>query len=214
MTTPLTVVLADDHVVFLDALTAVLSKLGHRIEGAATTRAALVERVRSLRPDICLIDTNFSDGGAIDVLEQLEADSPDTKIMMLTADGNPDTLRRALNAGAVAYVHKTRGVSVLVEALRRVAQGELVIEGSFSGPRPASDDAPIELRRLVAYLTPRELECLALLTEGLDTTAMAGRLGVSPTTVRSHIQALLVKLGAHSRLEAAALAIRHGLVSA
>jgi two-component system nitrate/nitrite response regulator NarL len=213
MSDPMTLVLGDDHTVFLDALASVLSQLGHLVKAAVTTRSSLVYSVRSLRPDVCVTGSQFADGPVIEVLDQLGADCPDTKIMMLTADGNPDTLRRALNAGAVGYVHKTRGVSVLVEALRRVTKGELVIEGSFSGPRPNGDEAPMEVRRLAAYLTPREAECLALLVEGLDTTAMAIRFGISPTTVRSHVQALLTKLGVHSRLEAASMAIRHGLVS-
>jgi two-component system, NarL family, nitrate/nitrite response regulator NarL len=215
MTSPtaLTLVLADDHAIFLDALGVVLSQAGHRIAAAVTSRAALIEQVRAVQPHICVTDTQFSDGYAIDVLDRLLDDSPDTRFIVLTADANPDTLRRALNAGAMAYVHKTRGVAVLIEALRRVAEGELVIEGSFSGPRPHSDDAPVEVRKLAAYLTPREVECLTLLAEGLATTAMAARLGISSTTVRSHVQALLVKLGVHSRLEAASLAIRHGLVT-
>jgi DNA-binding NarL/FixJ family response regulator len=210
----MTVVLAADHAMFLDALGIALSQMGHRVDAAVTTRAAMIEQVRAVRPDVCVTDSQFSDGSAIDVLPRLLDDSPDTRVIVLTADANPDPLRRALNAGAVAYVHKTRGVSVLIEALRRVTNGELVIEGSFSGPRPRSDDAPVEVRKLAGHLTPREVECLALLAEGLDTSAMATRLGISPATVRSHVQALLVKLGVHSRLEAASLAVRHGLVSA
>jgi two-component system, NarL family, nitrate/nitrite response regulator NarL len=214
MPTALSVVLADDHVVFLDALTTVLTQMGHRVEGVATSRSAMVDHVRSQQPDVCVTDTSFADGPVVDVLSGLVDECPRTKIILLTADGSPETLRQALNAGASAFVHKTRGVSVLVETLRRVGTGEMVIDGSFSGPRTRGEDAPVEFRRLAAYLTPRELECLALLAQGLDTTAMAGQLGISPATVRTHVQALLVKLGVHSRLEAASIAMRHGLVSA
>jgi two-component system, NarL family, nitrate/nitrite response regulator NarL len=214
MPTALNMVLADDHVIFLDGLTSVLSQMGHRVKAVATSRSALVDAVRSHQPDICVTDTDFPDGPVVDVLSALVDDCPRTKVVLLTADSSPDTLRKALNAGASAFVHKTRGVSVLVETLRRVGTGEMVIDGSFSGPQALSDNAPVEFRRLAAFLTPRELECLALLAQGLDTTGMAGQLGISPATVRTHVQALLAKLGVHSRLEAASIAMRHGLVTA
>lgn len=75
-----------------------------------------------------------------------------------------------------------------------------------------SDPPPAELAHLVRYLTPRERECLAHLAAGHDTAVIAEKLGVSRTTVRTHVQSVLVKLGVHSRLEAAALASRYGLV--
>jgi two-component system nitrate/nitrite response regulator NarL len=209
----LEIVLADDHAVFLDALTAVLGQLGHLILGSATTRSGMVDAVRASRPDICITENRFPDGEGVEVLGQLAQASPDTKVIMLTADGSPETLRQALDAGASAYVHKTRGVAVLLEVLRRVTAGEIVIEGSFVRARPVPEaQAPLQLRRLATYLTQRELECLSLLAAGLDTAAMSHRLGVSRTTVRSHVQAVLTKLGVHSRLEAASVATRYGLV--
>jgi DNA-binding NarL/FixJ family response regulator len=208
----LEIVLADDHAVFLDALTAVLGQLGHVILASATTRTGMVESVSAFRPAICVTENKFPDGDGVDVIAQLAKASPDTKIIMLTADGTPETLRQALDAGASAYIHKTRGVAVLLDVLRRVTAGEIVIEGSFVRTKPVEGKAPLELRRLAAYLTQRELECLSLLAAGLDTAAMSRRLGVSRTTVRSHVQAILTKLGVHSRLEAASVATRYGLV--
>jgi len=86
--------------------------------------------------------------------------------------------------------------------------------GRFRPPRLAGPLGSQELRLLATYLTPRELECLALLASGFGTTLIARRLGVSTMTIRSHVQAVLTKLGVHSRLEAASLAIRYGLVDA
>jgi two-component system nitrate/nitrite response regulator NarL len=211
----LRIVLADKHVVFLDGLTAVLSQLGYEIVATATTRHGLLEDVRLFRPDICVTGNHFPDGDGIEVIGEIFDARPDTKILVLSADGSPDTMQAALEAGVTGYVHKSRGLALLVDALRRMQAGEIVVEACFLRPPPRADnDAPAQLLRLAAYLTQRELECLALLADGLDTAAMARRLGVSRTTVRSHVQAVLTKLGVHSRLEAASLAMRFGLVNA
>jgi DNA-binding NarL/FixJ family response regulator len=101
-------------------------------------------------------------------------------------------------------------VLALVAGIDRVLDGETIVdipaEPSVRWPERADST-----HRLAAHLTGRELECLAMLVEGLDTAAMVARLGVSRTTIRTHIQAVLTKLGVHSRLEAASVAVRYGL---
>ncbi|HKC27845.1 MAG TPA: response regulator transcription factor [Jatrophihabitans sp.] len=208
----LDLVLADDQVVFLDAMTTVLTQLGHHVIAAVTTRKQLVERVGELKPDICLTESKLSDGSAVNEINRLRHRSSDTKIVVLTANTDAHTMRHAMDSGASGYIHKTRGIPDLVDALRRVTAGEIVIEGSFSPHRTREVERAVH-DRIVRHLTERELECLALLAAGLDTVAMAGRLGVASTTVRTHVQSVLMKLGVHSRLEAASLAMRHGLVT-
>ncbi|MDT4893525.1 MAG: two-component system, NarL family, nitrate/nitrite response regulator NarL [Pseudonocardiales bacterium] len=206
------VVLADDHVVFLDALSAVLGQFGYEIRATATTSKGLLDAVRALRPALCVTESHFRDGAVVDMFGELARCSPDTRTVVLTADGDPATMRQALDAGACGYVHKTRGVADLLDVLRRVGAGEIVVEGSFVRAVKPSGTAPLELAHLATFLTGREIECLQLLVAGNDTVTMARRLGVCRTTVRSHVQAVLTKLGVHSRLEAAALAVRYGLV--
>jgi DNA-binding NarL/FixJ family response regulator len=132
------------------------------------------------------------------------------RVVVLTARNDPALMGAALDAGALGFLHKSRGINVLLDVVRRVAADEVVVEGSFARRR-TPDDGSAALRRLAGYLTERERECLGMLVAGLDTNGMASRLGVSQTTVRSHVQAVLAKLGVHSRLEAATLAMRHGL---
>jgi DNA-binding NarL/FixJ family response regulator len=211
------IVLADEHVLFLDGLTALLSQLGYRVVATATTRRTLLEHLRLFEPDICVTGTRFPDGEGADVIDPIAQAHPSVKIVVLTADGDPDTMRMALEAGASGYLHKSRSVSILIDLFHRVMTGEIVVEGSFLRPakygrRRTDKETPPQLHRLATYLTPRELECLALLADGMDTATIARRLGVSRPTVRSHVQAVLTKLGVHSRLEAASLAIRFGLV--
>jgi two-component system nitrate/nitrite response regulator NarL len=206
----LDVVLADDQVILTDALSEVLRNGGHRVVATAASGRSLAGYLTSFQPDVCITESRFTDCDCLDLLGDLFAASPDTKVVVLTADSNTDTMQRALQAGAAAVVHKSRRLPALLDVLRRVSGGEVVVEGSFVRPTSLPSTSS-QLRRLSAYLTGRELECLALLTRGMDTEAMSRHLGVSPTTVRSHIQAVLTKLGVHSRLEAASVAVRLGL---
>jgi two-component system, NarL family, nitrate/nitrite response regulator NarL len=212
MAKPIEIVLADDQVVVLDALSVFLTQFGHRVAATAGSCAAMVERVTSLRPEVCITGNRYPDGEGVEAIEMLSNLTPQTKLVMLTGQSDADTMRRALSAGAAGYVHKSRGGAVLLDVLRRVCNGEIVVEGSFLRPRQVEPDDRPDLRRLAGYLTRRECDCLALLVEGLDTTSMAKRLGVSRTTVRTHVQSVLTKLGVHSRLEAASLTIRYGLL--
>lgn len=208
------VVLADSQIVFLDALSAVLGLSGYQVVAVASLCVGLLERVRAVQPALCVIDSHFPDGDGIEALEEIATSSPATRVVVLTADGEPKNLRRALEFGAAGYVHKSRGVPVLIDVLRRVGDGEIVVEGTFFSPPIAGPEGSPELRLLASYLTPRELQCLALLASGVGTTVIARRLGVSTMTIRSHIQAVLTKLSVHSRMEAVSLAIRYGLVDA
>jgi DNA-binding CsgD family transcriptional regulator len=116
-----------------------------------------------------------------------------------------------LDAGASGYVHKSRGVAALISAVERVLLGNVVVDIPPATEIRRSARAN-GAERLPIRLTTRERECLAMLVEGLDTAAMVVKLGVSRTTVRTHVQAVLNKLGVHSRLEAASFAVRSGML--
>ena len=204
-------VLADDHAVFVDALRTVLTQRGFEVSAVAGTVALLLQRVQATRPDVCVVDRHFTDGDAIDHIAAVVGTG--VKVVVLTADGDGDTVLRALDSGATGYVHKSCGVAALAAAIHRVALGEVVVDLP-SPVRPKRSPAAADAFRLATYLTKRERECLTMLVEGLGTAAMTRRLGVSATTVRTHVQSLLTKLGVHSRLEAASLAVRHGLLNA
>jgi two-component system nitrate/nitrite response regulator NarL len=117
-----------------------------------------------------------------------------------------------MRAGASGYVHKTRSVTVLKQTIERVLRGEVVVEAPAKPAIRSRLARQPDALRLAGYLTARERQCLELLVAGQDTAAMVSSLGVSAATVRTHVQALLTKLGVHSRLEAASFAVRHGLL--
>jgi two-component system, NarL family, nitrate/nitrite response regulator NarL len=203
-------VIGDDHAVFLDALASVLAQ--HDFTTTVTrTLADTVSAVAREQPDACVIDRHFARDDSVSAIATMLTASPRTKILVLSADPETEGVLAALRAGASGYLHKTRGVTALTAAIEKVLRGEVVVDVPrvARAPRPAGHD---DARRLAAHLTGRELECLGLLVEGLDTAAIARKLAVSRATVRTHVQSVLTKLGVHSRLEAASFAVRHRLV--
>lgn len=203
--------LGDDHVVFLDALSTVLGQHGHAISPVARSTAEMVALVRRDRPDVCVIDRPAAVGEDAETIRRVRAASGSTRVLVLSANPEPGAVGRALDAGASGYLHQSRGVGALLGALERVLRGEIVVDVPDARPRSRRSAQPDQALRLAGHLTSRERECLLMLVEGLDTAAMMARLCVSRTTVRTHLQAVLTKLGVHSRLEAVSFAVRHRL---
>jgi two-component system, NarL family, nitrate/nitrite response regulator NarL len=204
-------VLGDDHVVLLDALSTVLAQHGYAVSPVARSAAEMVALVRRDRPDVCVIDRPSAIDEDAETICRVRAVSDSTRVIMLSANPEPEAVGRALDAGASGYLHQSRGVGELVGALERVLRGEIVVAVPDAQPRPRRSAQPNQAVRLASHLTSRERECLLMLVEGLDTAAMMARLCVSRTTVRTHLQAVLTKLGVHSRLEAVSFAVRHRL---
>ncbi|HKC27846.1 MAG TPA: response regulator transcription factor [Jatrophihabitans sp.] len=206
-------VLADSQLLFAEALSAALNAAGHEVLAVCRTGVELASTLSSTTASICLSDLHLADGHVADVLAHFADTRPNCRIVVLTDDARPDVLRSALDFGVAGYLQKNRGFDVLLETLARVGRGEVVVEASFVPSDTARLADSARARSLWDGLTNRELQCVQLMVEGMDTTAMARELCVSPTTVRSHVQAVLQKLGVHSRLEAAAMAARYGLVT-
>lgn len=208
----ISLVIGDDHRLFGEALSSILAQQGFVIPTVAQTIDDTIAAVHAMRPDVCLVDRSFPESDGLQAICPIIDASPTVKVVVLSANGSAESISRALEFGAVGYVHKARGIAVLVESVHRVVGGEIVVDARPGPVRRHPTKVP-DVLHLARYLTARERECLRLLVEeGMDTKAMAEHLGVATTTVRSHVQATLRKLGTHSRLEAAALAVRYGLV--
>lgn len=204
-------VIGDEHALFRDAMRIVLQQHGFRICATAASATATLAQLRFHRPDVCLLDYCFPEHDRTEAVAAMRGASPDTAVLVLGADHRPDNVRRALAAGACGYLPKTRGVGTLVAAIRRVHAGERIVDLPLQrGPADTTESG--QAKMLANHLTTRERECLALLVDGRDTATMSATLGVSPTTIRTHVQAVLTKLGVHSRLAAATFAARHRLI--
>jgi two-component system nitrate/nitrite response regulator NarL len=205
-------ILGDDQAIFLDALSTVLTQRGYDVGAVARSPEEMIAHVRHQRPDACLIDCSLAADEGIETIRRVIEACATTIVVVLSADPEAESAERAMDAGASGYLHQSRGVEVLVSALERVLSGERVVDvpgGQVRRSRRAS-----HADNLAAALTGRERECLSLLVAGMDTAAMVEQMGVSRTTVRTHLQAVLTKLCVHSRLEAASFAVRHRLVDA
>jgi two-component system nitrate/nitrite response regulator NarL len=207
-----TLVIGDRNRLFAEALAVLLTQHGHTVVALAHMGADTVAATRAWRPELCVVERRFPDVDGLEVVGSIVDACEEVKVIVLTSDADSSSIGRALARGAVGYVHKSCGAAVLTESLRRIVEGEIVVDALSRGPvRRRPTEVP-DVEWLARFLTSREHDCLELLVEGLGTTAMARRMGVATTTIRSHVQATLTKLGAHSRLEAAAMAVRYGLI--
>jgi two-component system, NarL family, nitrate/nitrite response regulator NarL len=206
----MTLVLCDDHAMFLEALAAALTAWHHDVVGLTTDPALLPALVAERRPDGCLLDVRLGDTSGIELAAQVRAASPGTVVVLLTGAREPE-VDAAFDRGLVdGLVSKSCDAVVLDRAVRRALAGERVLEGWAWRPTPS----PSASTRLLALLTDREREVLLMIAQGASTSAMSAALGVSTNTVRTHVQSVLQKLQVHHRTKAARLAVELGLVAA
>jgi two-component system nitrate/nitrite response regulator NarL len=206
------VLIIDDHVLFAEAIRLTLEANGITVVGIVNTVEEALPAVRRLRPDLALVDIGLPDGSGLTLGQRILQES-ETQVVVLSALEDPRAVREALQVGFHGYIIKNTPISRFVEAVEAVLSGEVVVPRMLA-PRVAgmrsSEEEAVAL--LVGQLTPRELEVLELLVEGANGQSIARSLGISPNTVRTHVQNVLTKLQVNSRLEAATFAVRHGIV--
>lgn len=205
------ILIVDDHEMFVEALVGLLEQEpGMQVVGTARTIGYALTMVRRCEPDVVLMDHLLPDGEGTDATARIVAMLPATKVVMVTQFADDGVFMAALDAGCAGYVTKDKSAKDLLEAIRAVAEGEAAIPQGMLGrvlPRLRSVRQAPRID-----LTPREREILRLLAQGLQTNEIAAQLALSQSTVRNHTQNVLVKLGAHSKLEAVATAVRSGIV--
>jgi DNA-binding NarL/FixJ family response regulator len=204
------VLIVDDHMLFAEAIRVALEDFGMTVGVETNGEDALAALERSI-PDVILMDIGLPDRTGLVVGKLILDRWPDAKILALTALNDRAVLEEALHIGFRGYLTKDTPVAQFVNSIRSVLDGHLVLPQRLSplGRRPARDDG---VALMTDQLSRREREVLSLLVQGANGGAVAERLGISRNTVRTHVQSILTKLQVHSRLEAAAFAVRHGLV--
>jgi two-component system, NarL family, nitrate/nitrite response regulator NarL len=204
--------MVDDHRLFAEAIGQALESAGMTLVGIARNAADGLTEAHAERPDLVLVDIGLPDQDGIELGREILDDLPETKVVALTALEEPQTVREALDAGFHGYLTKNTEPRHFQRALEIVIDGDVVFPDRLSSRTawPTAKDADWQL--LAEQLTAREIEVLQLLAEGASSSEIAERLAVSPNTVRTHVQGVLTKLQVHSRLEAAAFAVRHDLV--
>ncbi len=179
------------------------------VVGSAASVADSVARAQDLKPDVALVDFRLTDGTGADAGLGIRQVRPDTKLIFLTREDSDAARFAAIEAGASAFIHKSQAASEVVNAIRTVAAG-----GTLFTPRTIATllNKRREMDSQLESLTPRENEVLRLMAEGTSSRDIAARLGISYTTVRTHIRSLGSKLGVHSKLEAIVKARELGLI--
>jgi DNA-binding NarL/FixJ family response regulator len=196
-----TVFLVDDHAMFRSGVRA---ELGESVElvGEAGTVAEAIAGIRSARPAVVLLDVHMPDGGGLAVLGGVAAEVPDTRFLALSVSDAAEDVIAVIRAGARGYVTKTISAAELADAVRRVAEGDVVFSPRLAGfVLDAFRDAPVapSVDPELDQLTPREREVLRLLARGYAYKEIAAELFISVKTVETHASNVLRKLQLSNR---------------
>ncbi|WP_282692897.1 LuxR C-terminal-related transcriptional regulator [Streptomyces sp. CC208A] len=211
-------VVVDDHRLLAEALASALKLRGHRVLAAAAPTAGAAEVVVGRAPEVCLFGTAAPAGpGTFEPVARIKRERPQVAVVVLGPVPSPRGIAAAFAAGASGYVRHDERIEGVERALLKARAGEAAVApallaGAFAellNPAAQPDD---EAQRLLRLLTHREVEVLVRVAEGEDTRLIAAGMGIAPSTARTHVQRVLMKLGVGSRLEAAALAARTGLL--
>ena len=209
------VLFVEDHQLLADALAALLGREAD-IEVVGVARTVAEAKVMSKeRLDVVLMDYHLPDGTGAEATRAIKARWPGARVVMVTALTDDETVLESIQAGADGYLTKDRAAEDVVNAVRAAHAGETLLPRSVIveiARRVAAARERGDERRIVEPLTPRELEVLRALTEGLSTPEICDKLFIAPNTLRTHVQNIMGKLRVHSKLEAVAFALRYRLV--
>jgi two-component system, NarL family, response regulator LiaR len=208
---PIRVMLVDDHTMVRRGLAAFLRVFDDlQLAGEAQSGAAAIQLCAEVMPDVVLMDMVMPDMDGAAATRAIRQQFPQVQVIALTSFKEGDLVKNALEAGAIGYLLKDVSAAALAEAIRAAHLGRATLS-------PDAAQALVETTKQSSTpglgLTERELEVLALMVEGLNNTQIAGRLTVSPSTIKSHVSNILSKLGVTSRTEAVTLALRNRIVS-
>jgi DNA-binding NarL/FixJ family response regulator len=211
------VLVVDDHSLFRDGIVSLLKAAGLTVVGEASNGRAAVELAAALRPDLVLLDINMPQMSGLEALRAIRAQAPDTQVVMLTISDSDEDLLDAMRNGARGYLLKSLDAKGFLASLRGLERGEAPMSRQTVSRLVAQlvDEHRRDTKpRGLNPLTERETELLRLVASGLSNKLIGQQLGISENTVKYHMKQILQKLRLQNRAEAAAYAVRNGLVEA
>jgi DNA-binding NarL/FixJ family response regulator len=211
------VLIVQDHPLLASAISRVLeAQPDLAVSGVSSSGADAVQSAADKRPDVVLMDFRLPDVTGPAAARMIKSAHADAAIVFHSADESEAALLDAIDAGATAYLTKDATADQIIEAVRRASTGEVLIPAELFARAIARQRGVVTRKRerdqLLAEFTPRELDILHLLAEGLDTTAMSQRLAIAPHTVEWHVRHVIEKLQVHSKLQAVIAAAHKGLI--
>jgi DNA-binding NarL/FixJ family response regulator len=211
------ILLVEDHASFRQTLAFVFDQQPEfEVVAQAGTLAEARRAMDGSEADLGVIDLTLPDGEGTELIEELREANPDFAALVLTASLERMEHARAVEAGAAGILHKSADVDEILDATRRLGEGETLLSEDelIALLRLAGQNREevVEARASIEQITPREREVLQKLAEGLSNKEIAASLHMSVDTERTHMMNILNKMGVHSRLQALVFAARHGLV--
>jgi|TARA_B100000902_G_scaffold267829_1_gene253895 two-component system nitrate/nitrite response regulator NarL len=210
----LKVIIIDDHTLFREGLQRLLVRHDIDVTASVSNGEDGYKAIEKNTPDIVLLDLRMPNVSGIEVLKNIRQTRKNLPVVMLTTSDDEKDLIDALRNGASGYLLKDMEPDDLVVALKDVLKGETIVAPNLVqilAKFHQGDDTEININNLINTLTPRESEILELLAEGQSNKLIAKNLGISDGTVKLHVKSILRKLEIHSRVEAAVIAVEHGL---
>ena len=198
--------IVDDHFLFAEALGSVIRDLpDFELVGIAVTGPQAVSMAQEKQPEVILLDYHLPGYTADQLIPRFRSVSPSSRVVILTSDTSAASLVSGIRAGVSGYLTKDRALDDVVQTLKKVSTGQnLLTDEQLAQVAPAPGEGE--------QVTQREVEILRLLAEGKDMLAIAEALTISANTVRTHLQNIFAKLGAHSKLEAVVIARSRGVI--
>jgi NarL family two-component system response regulator LiaR len=207
----ISVLVVDDHQMFAEALGMLLSTEDDlEVLGYLADAEDVVAYTAATSPDVVLMDIDLPGVDGVTATRHIVGACPGTKVVLITALSDPSLVMRGIEAGASAFVAKERAAEDLVEVIRRTSMGEEVFPPDAL--QALADAGAGNGNGSGAELTPRELEVLQGLADGMSTEELSTALFVSPRTVQGHVQSVITKLQVRSKLEAVVTGLRRGLI--
>ena len=208
-------VIVEDHTILRQGLRSLLSASKNlEVVGEAADGLDGVKRAKTLRPDVVLLDLHMPGTPGKDALKLLLEEVPETKVLMLTVSEDAEDLIETLRSGATGYLLKNIDTEMLLDSVRRAAEGEAMVSPQMTGKLVQGLKAPAKAEPAMSEkdkLSPREREILAFLAKGASNKEIARNLDLAESTVKIHVQHILRKLNLSSRVQAAVYAVEAGL---
>jgi DNA-binding NarL/FixJ family response regulator len=209
--------IVDDLPLFRAGIGSALAAANFEVVGEATTAQDAVAKARQLQPDVVLLDILMPGGSGLEVVDEIIAVSPDSKVLLLTASESEEDLLIGVKAGARGYMTKDTPLEDLIAAIDAVDEGGAALSPSMAGKLLDVTNQLLRHEELLSSrkpsLTGREIEVLGLVAQGNTSREIGAILFISENTVKNHIRNILDKLGLHSRNEAVLYAVREDLIS-